>query len=76
MLEMRKPNVWNVHAKGNMERAMEVEFEKLLLAVSDHTNENIDNINTFRFYALIEYLEEKNNPQNNNVNGSKTDTTI
>lgn len=59
MLEMRKPNVWNVFAADNMEIMMEVDFEKFLIAVSEHTNEKIDEISTFRFYALIDFLKEK-----------------
>jgi hypothetical protein len=64
MLEMRKPNIWNVHEPGNMEMAMEVDFEKLLVAVSEFTSEKIDELSIFRFYALIDYLEEKHKPKN------------
>lgn len=63
MLEMRKPNVWNIFAPENMEIAMEVDFEKFLIAVSEHTNEKIDEITTFRFYALIDFLKEKYKPR-------------
>lgn len=66
MLEMRRPNVWNIHEPGNMELSMEVDFEQLLLAVSEFTNENIDEISVFRFYALVGYLEEKHKPKPNN----------
>lgn len=62
MLEMRKPNVWNVFQPENMEIMMEVDFEKFLIAVSEHTNEKIDDISTFRFYALIDFLKEKYKP--------------
>lgn len=60
LLKLQKPNVWNVYEDGNMEIEMEVEFEKYMLAVSEHTNEDIDEMSTFRFYALQEYLKEKN----------------
>lgn len=63
MLEMRKPNIWNVHTDGNMEILMEVDFEKFLLAVSEHTNEKIDEVSAFRFYALIDFLKEKFKPK-------------
>lgn len=63
MLEMRKPNIWNVHTDGNMEILMEVDFEKFLLAVSEHTNEKIDEVSTFRFYALTDFLKEKFKPK-------------
>ncbi len=59
MLEMRKPNIWNVHTDGNMEILMEVEGEKFLLALSEHTNEKVDELSTFRFYALTDFLTEK-----------------
>lgn len=62
MLEMRKPNVWNIFAPENMEIEMEVGFEKFLIAVSEHTNEKIDEITTFRFYSLIDFLKEKFKP--------------
>lgn len=65
MLEMRTPNVWNINEPGNMEMAMEVDFEKLLVAVSEFTSEKIDELSAFRFYALIEYLEEKHKPKPN-----------
>lgn len=64
MLELRKPNIWNVYAEGNLEIQMEVEFEKFLLAVSEHTNERIDEVSTFRFYALVDFLKEKFKPRN------------
>lgn len=61
---MRPPNVWNINEPGNMEIEMEVEFEKLLIAVSEFTNEDIDELSTYRFYALISYLEDKNKSKN------------
>jgi len=70
LLELRKPNVWNVYVKGNKEREMEVDFEKLLIAVQEFTNEKIDEMTVYRFYVMIEYLKEKHR------NGSKTDNTI
>lgn len=61
---MTKPNVWNVHKKGNMELLMEVEFQKFLIAISEHTNENTDLLSTFNFYALVELIREKNSKNN------------
>lgn len=57
-----KPNVWNVFVKGNMEVELEVEFEKLLASLSEHTNELVDNFSVFRFYAFIDMITEKNTP--------------
>ena len=59
ILELQDVNVWNVYAEGNMEIEMEVDFEKYMLAVSEHTNENMETMSTFRFYAMQEYLKEK-----------------
>lgn len=56
---MNVPNNWNIHAQNNMEIEMEVEFEKFLLAVSEHTNEDVSKITAFKFYSLIEYIKEK-----------------
>lgn len=60
ILELQKPNIWNIYIDGNMEIEMEVEFEKFLLTISEHTTENINEISVFRFDTLIEYLKEKN----------------
>ena len=65
---MDKPNIWNIYIPGNMEVEMETEFEKFMLAVSEHTNENIDNISVFRFYSLLSYIKEKNKKNSNGDN--------
>jgi hypothetical protein len=54
------PRSWNVYVKGNMEIEMEVEFEKYLIAVSEHTNESIESMSVFRFETMVNYLKEKN----------------
>lgn len=59
LLMIRKPNLWNVNIKGNMEIEMEVGFEKFLIAITEHRNESIDELSTKRFYVLLDYLEEK-----------------
>lgn len=66
MLEMRKPNVWNTNIVGNMEVETEVEFEKFLVSLSEYTNENLEEITVFRFYALIDLLKEKNKDNGSN----------
>lgn len=38
---------------------MEVDFEKFMFSISEFTNEKIDDMNTFRFFILVEYLKEK-----------------
>ena len=54
ILKMNTPSSWNINDKDNMEREMEVEFEKALLATEGH------NLTVFQFYSKLEYLEEKN----------------
>ena len=66
MLELKKPNVWNTNIAGNMEVETEVEFEKFLVSLSEYTNENLEEITVFRFYALIDLLKKKN--KNNGSN--------
>lgn len=63
ILQLYKPNVWNVYVSGNMEREMEVEFEKFLINIADHTHSVVDEISTFKFYSMLEYLKEKYKPK-------------
>ena len=63
LLRLDLPNVWNIHNKGNKEVEMETEFEKFMIAVAEHTNEKLDEITVFRFYALLGYIKEKNKPK-------------
>lgn len=60
ILLLNPPRSWNVYVAGNMEIEMEVEFEKFLISVSEHTNENIETISVFKFNVLVDYLKEKN----------------
>lgn len=60
ILLQNRPRSWNVYVKGNMEIEMEVEFEKFLLSVSEHTNENVETLSVFKFNVLVDYLKEKN----------------
>lgn len=67
---MRKPNVWNTNVEGNMEVETEVEFEKFLVSLSEHTNDKVDEMTVFRFYSLVDLLKEKygkNGRSNNQV---------
>lgn len=63
MLLMDTPGNWNVNVKGNLEVEMEIEFEKMMFTVSEHTTEDINEITVFRFYSLIGFIKEK--AQNN-----------
>lgn len=66
LLSMEKPNSWNINKKGNLEIEMETEFEKFMYAISEHTTEDISKITVFRFYALTDYIKEKNSKNGNN----------
>ena len=66
MLSKDIPNIWNIHLKGNMEIEMEVEFEKFLFAISEHTKEDMDKITVFRFDSLVDFIIEKNQNNGNN----------
>ena len=63
LLRLDLPNVWNIYTKGNKEVEMETEFDKFMIAVAEHTNEKLDEITVFRFYALLGYIKEKNKPK-------------
>jgi len=55
------PNHWNLNYKNNQEKTIELNFEEFMLAVKDQTTEDLENITTFRFYTLIDYIKNKNN---------------
>ena len=59
ILEIEKPNVWNVWKENNMERVLEVDSRKFGIAITESTNQNIEEITTFTFYASVEHLKEK-----------------
>lgn len=59
ILEQSKPNSWNVYIDGNMEKRLEVDFQKFGVAVVELTGLDLDKISTFSFYASVEYLKEK-----------------
>lgn len=60
ILENDKPHVWNVHIENNMERVLEVDFNKFAIQVTELSNQRLEDMTTFRFYATVEYLKEKN----------------
>lgn len=63
ILENDKPHVWNVHIENNMERVLEVDFNKFAIQVTELSNQRLEDMTTFRFYATVEYLKEKNKKQ-------------
>ena len=58
LLQTNKPNNWNVHVEGNMERMLEVDFKKYGLQVSKHTGMTLEAMSTFTFYASVEQIKE------------------
>jgi hypothetical protein len=59
ILEGDKPNKWDVWADGNMERILEVDFQKFALNVTELSGLKLEDTTTFTFYASVEYLKEK-----------------
>ena len=67
LFSLMNPNYWNLNVSGNIEVDIEKKYEDLILSVSKHTTEDINNITTFRFYCLIENIknDKLNNIQSN-----------
>lgn len=63
ILETDKPNIWNVWKKGNMERVLEVEFQKFAISVVEKSKQPLDTLTTFTFYATVEHLKEVYKPK-------------
>lgn len=61
ILEHDTPNVWNIYREENMERALEVDFQKFGIAVTNMTGQKLEEITTMTFFASVEHLEEKHN---------------
>lgn len=59
ILEIDKPNIWNVWQDNNMERILEVDFQKFGIAVTELSGQSLTDITTFTFYATVEHLKEK-----------------
>ncbi len=59
ILGQSKPNIWNVHTEGNMERVLEVDFQKFAVSVIELTGMDLEKVTTFTFYASVEHLKEK-----------------
>jgi hypothetical protein len=65
ILENDKPNIWNVWKDDNMERILEVDFQKFGIAVTELTGQNLQEISTFTFYSTVEHLKEKHSKNKN-----------
>lgn len=62
ILEGDKPNIWNVHLDGNMERKIEVEFYKYAHSVTEKTSIKIKDTTVMGFYSKVEQIIDKNTP--------------
>jgi len=59
ILQHEKPNNWNVHVRGNMERKMEVDFHKYASTVKQHSGIDLEKTTAFSFYATVEMIEDQ-----------------
>jgi len=53
------PTYWNLNIENSAEKEIELSFEAFMLAVREHTTEDLENITTFRFYSLLDYIKKK-----------------
>lgn len=59
LLRLTTPDFWNTNIEGNAEVRTEREYDLLLLAVGEHTKEDLDKITIKKFYSLLEYIKQK-----------------
>jgi hypothetical protein len=53
------PTYWNLNIENSAEKEIELSFEEFMLSVREHTTEDLENITTFRFYSLLDYIKKK-----------------
>ncbi len=58
MLAIEEVKKWNIYDPESEEVAYEVEFLKLVAAISERTNRNVEEMDTFSFYAMMEYMKD------------------
>jgi hypothetical protein len=59
LLKLINPTYWNLSRDNSAEKQIELGFEEFMLAVKEHTTEDLDKITTFRFYSLLDYIKKK-----------------
>lgn len=69
ILENDRPNVWNIWKENNMERVLEVDFQKFGISVTEQTGQKLEEVSTFTFYATVEHLKEKH--KSNKISNGK-----
>lgn len=60
LLRLSKPKLWNPTIPNNAEVDMERNYQRLLLIMGEHTNQDLEDITIHKFYSLIAYIKEKN----------------
>jgi ubiquitin C-terminal hydrolase len=61
LLRLINPTYWNLNIENSAEKEIELSFEEFMLSVREHTTEDLENITTFRFYSLLDYIKKKQN---------------
>ena len=61
LLKLITPNHWNLNIDDNAEKSLELGFEEFMLSVKENTTEDLENITTFRFYSLLDFIKKKQN---------------
>lgn len=74
MLELDKPNIWNIYTEGNVSTQMEVDTMQLAISVCNETGLNIDTVTTFAFYSAFDMLEKR--AKNSKRNVGKNNSTV
>lgn len=59
ILKFNPPNSWNINVAGNKEREYEVEFDKFIISVQEHSKKDIKIMSVYEFYVLLEVIKEK-----------------
>ena len=61
LLRLINPTYWNLNIDNSAEKEIELGFEEFMLTVREYTTEDLENITTFRFYSLLDYIKKKQN---------------
>lgn len=54
-----KPNIWNIHQPDNMEKVLEVDFQKYAISVIEQTGQKLTDVTIMEFYASVSHLKDK-----------------
>jgi len=71
ILSHNKPNSWNIHDENNLERQIEVDFAKYSISVANHSGMNVNDLDVFTFYAIVEKIEDELKPKKNGQRNNK-----